>query len=301
MTLMINGKQQPVNAKPGSYVTAERDWKSGDTVQVQLPMSLRMESMPDDPKMVALLYGPIVLAGELGKEGLDDARRYGPSAPQIGRVTPIEVPAFVADLKDVLLRVKPVRGAPLNFRTVGIGRPQDVSLVPFYQVFDQRYSVYWKVYSPAEWEKRRSDIAAAESRRKEVELRTVDRVSIGNEQSERDHALQGENSTAGNFEGKRWREAGNGWFSYELKVAPDKPVILVCTYRGSEGRNRVFDVLVNGEKVAIQTLENHPVELFDFEYPLPEVLTRGKDRITVKFQAHADAIAGTVFDVRVVQ
>ncbi len=301
ITLMINGKKQPVNAKPGSYVTVDRDWKSSDTVQVQLPMSLRMESMPDDPKMVALLYGPIVLAGELGKEGLDDARRYGPSVPQIDRVKPIEVPAFVSDLKDVLSKVKPVPGAPLSFRTVGIGHPQDVSLVPFYQVFDQRYTVYWKVYSPAEWEKRRSDTAAAEARRKEIELRTVDRVSIGNEQSERDHALQGENSTAGNFEGKRGREARNGWFSYELKVAPDKPVILVCTYRGSEGRSRVFDVLVNGERVATQALENHPVELFDFEYPLPEQFTRGKDRITVKFQAHTDATAGSVFDVRVVQ
>lgn len=126
-------------------------------------------------------------------------------------------------------------------------------------------------------------------------------MSVGNDQSEHEHGFQGENSTAGNFEGKRWREARNGWFSYELKVAPDKPVILVCTYRGSEGRSRVFDVLVNGEKVATQTLEDHPVELFDFEYPLPEKLTRGKDRITVKFQAHADATAGSVFDVRAVQ
>lgn len=78
-------------------------------------------------------------------------------------------------------------------------------------------------------------------------------------------------------------------------------MILVCTYRGSEGRNRVFDVLVNGEKVATQTLEYHPSELFDFEYPLPEQLTRGKDRITGRFQAHADATAGSVFGVRVVQ
>lgn len=298
MTLMINGKKQPVSEKPGSYVTVERDWKSGDTVQVQLPMSLRMESMPDDPKTVALLYGPIVLAGELGKEGLDDAHRYGPLLP---RVKPIEVPAFVGDLKDVLSKVKPVAGSPIRFQTAGLARTRDVSLAPFYQVVDQRYTVYWKVYSPAEWEKRTADVAGAEARRKEIERRTVDRVSIGNDQSERDHGFKGENSTAGNFEIQHWREARNGWFSYELKVAPDKPVILVCTYRGSEGRNRVFDVVVNGEKVATQTLEYHPSELFDFEYPLPEQLTRGKERITVKFQAHTDATAGSVFDVRVVQ
>jgi hypothetical protein len=58
---------------------------------------------------------------------------------------------------------------------------------------------------------------------------------------------------------------------------------------------------VDGEKVATQTLEIHPTEFFDFEYPLPESLTRGKERITVKFQAHPEAIAGAVFDVRIVQ
>ncbi len=301
MTLTINGKRESVDAKPGSYVTVEREWKNGDTVQVRLPMSLRMEAMPDDPKMIALLYGPIVLAGDLGKEGLDESRRYGPSAPQIGRVKPIEVPAFVRDGQEVLGKVKPVYGTPLNFRTSGIGQPQDVLLVPFYKVFEPRYSVYWKVYSPVEWEKRKTDLAAAEARRKEIERLTVDAVRGGEPQSERDHGFLGEGTSEGFFEGRRWRAADKGWFSYELKVVPDKQVTLVCTYRGSEGRRRIFDVLVDGEKVATQALEIHPTELFDFEYPLPENLTRGKQRITVKFQAHPDATAGNVVDVRIVQ
>jgi uncharacterized protein len=58
---------------------------------------------------------------------------------------------------------------------------------------------------------------------------------------------------------------------------------------------------VDGEKIATQTLEIHPGELFDFEYPLSEQLTRGKQRITVKFQSRPDAMAGSVFDVRVAQ
>jgi hypothetical protein len=302
MTVTVNGKKQLVVDTPGSYVTVDRDWKSGDIVQVQLPMSLHTESMPDDPKLIALMYGPIVLGGELGNEGLDDSRRYGSLSPQIGRVKTIEVPSFIADdPKQVLSKVKPVAGAPLRFRTVGLGRPQDVSLAPFYQLFDQRYTVYWKVYSPDEWEKHKGEVAAAAARRKEIELRTVDRVNIGDDQSEKEHGFNGEKSNAVNFEGRRWREARNGWFSYELKVAPDKTVILVCTYRGSEGRNRMFDVFVNGEKIAYEALEDHPVELFDVEYPLPLQLTRGKDRVVVKFQARIDATAGGVFDVRAVQ
>ena len=302
MTLAINGRNETVAAKPGSYVTvSEREWKNGDTVEVRLPMSLRTETMPDDPNMIALLYGPIVLAGDLGKEGLTQSNRYGPSAPPLGRVPPVVVPAFVGSVKEVLTKVKPVAGTPMNFQTGGLGQPKDVTLIPFYKAADMRYTVYWKVYSPDEWAKRKADIAAAESRRAEIERRTVDAVAVSNEQSERDHNLQQENSRTSAFEGKGVREARNGWFSYDLKVLPDKPLLLVCTFIGSEGRTRAFDVLVDGEKIATQRLEIHPTEFFDVEYKLPEQLTRGKQKVTVRFQALANSTAGQVLDVRITQ
>ena len=300
VTLTVNGRKEAITAKPGSYITVEREWKNGDAVQVKLPMRLWLEAMPDDPKMVALLYGPIVLGGDLGKEDLTDARRFGPSAPQIGRVNPIVVPAFIGEVKDVLAKVKPA-GAPLNFKTSGLAQPQEVSLAPFYSLYDRRYSVYWKVYSSAEWESRKNDLAAVEARRKIIERLTIDAVNLNDKQSEQSHNLQGEGLIEGEFEGKRWRSARDGWFSYELKAPPDKPLTLVCTFRGSEGRLRSFDVLVDGEKIATQTLEIHPGELFDFEYPLPAALTRGKQRVTVKFQARPSSMIGSLFDVRVAQ
>jgi hypothetical protein len=301
MTLTINGKNEPLQTQAGSYVSVEREWKDGDSIQVRLPMSLRLEAMPDDPKMIAFLYGPIVLAGDLGNQGLDSAKRYGPTAPQVGLIKPVDVPAFVGELKNVLPSTKPVPGKPLTFQTNGIGKPQDVTLVPFYKTFEPRYSVYWKVYSQAEWENRKTELAATESRRQQIERATVDAVQAGEERSEHDHGFQGQDSTTGFFEGRRSRAAQEGWFSYTLKVVPDKPVTLVCTYRGSEGRKRVFDILVDGQRVATQSLEIHPTELFDVEYPLAEALTRGKERVTIKFQAHPEAIAGSVLDVRTVQ
>jgi hypothetical protein len=189
----------------------------------------------------------------------------------------------------------------LRFQTSGLAQPRDVSLVPFYKASDIRYTVYWKVLSAAEWDKKKTDIAAAESRRAEIEKRTVDSVNINNEQSERDHNLQQQSSRKGEFDGKATREARNGSFSYDLKVLPDRPMRLVCTYIGSEGRPRSFEVWVDGEKIATQALEIHPTELFDVEYKLPETLTRGKQKITVKFQALPNSTAGQVLDVRVVQ
>ena len=300
LILTVNGKKQPVTAKAGSYVAIEREWKDGDSVEIHLPMSLHIEAMPDDPRTVALLYGPVVLAGDLGKEGLDKSNRYGPSVPRLDRVPSIAVPAFVGDPAKILQSVKPVPGAPLTFRTSGIGQPQDVQLIPFYKAYDQRYTVYWKVYSPAEWDKRKADMTAAESRRREIERITVDAVTISDQQSERDHNFQGENSRQGSFEGKGTREARNGWFSYQLKVLADRPMTLVCTYVGSEGRGRTFDVVVDGVKIATESLANHPTELFDAEYKLPEQLTRGKQTVTVKFQAFPNSTAGSVIDVRLI-
>ena len=44
----------------------EREWADADVVELRLPMALRAEAMPDDPSVVAFLFGPIVLAADLG-------------------------------------------------------------------------------------------------------------------------------------------------------------------------------------------------------------------------------------------
>jgi uncharacterized protein len=84
-------------------------------------------------------------------------------------------------------------------------------------------------------------------------------------------------------------------------VASIGPTTLVCAYRGSEGRRRVFDVLVDEQKLATETLEHHPTEQRDREYTIPESLTRGKDGVTIRFQAQTDTTAGAVIEVRTVE
>jgi DUF1680 family protein len=167
-TIAVNGKPENITAQPGSYVTIDREWKTGDAVQVHLPMTLRLEAMPDDPHVVAVLYGPVLLAGDLGTEGLDQIKRYGPSAPLLGRIKTPVVPAFVAQQPSALLAsIKPVANTtattPLTFKTSGLGQPQDVTLIPFFKASDMRYTVYWHTYTPAEWEKHKSTPPAADA------------------------------------------------------------------------------------------------------------------------------------------
>jgi len=89
----------------------------------------------------AVLYGPLVLAGDLGSEGLTKEAVVGPEGPQMRR-HPMEVPTFRAPGSDPASWIKPAE-KPLTFRTMN--QAKDVTLQPFNSVFDKRYSVYWQV------------------------------------------------------------------------------------------------------------------------------------------------------------
>ncbi|MBS1854717.1 MAG: glycoside hydrolase family 127 protein [Acidobacteria bacterium] len=137
----INGKAIDATPTPGSYLTLTRSWKAGDRVEMTLPMRLTVEAMPDNAAMQAFLYGPLVLAGDLGTEGLTEANQEGPNAPRPQRA-PIEIPAFQARGDGPAAWIKP-GDAPLTFRTSAQAR--DVTLAPVNSIFGKRYSIYWIV------------------------------------------------------------------------------------------------------------------------------------------------------------
>jgi DUF1680 family protein len=149
LSILVNGRRQKISGGPGSYVTMNRQWRNGDNVEVKLSMNLRMEPLPGTTNIVALLYGPIVLAGELGTNGMPNP--YARDQTAFLKMPDPKVPVFVADKTSLLQHVVPA-GAPLMFATENLGKPYDVTLIPFYQMQHQRYSVYWKLLSKPDWE-----------------------------------------------------------------------------------------------------------------------------------------------------
>ena len=109
-------------------------------------MSLHTHPMPDDHSMQAIMYGPLVLVGRLGTEGLTPANlRAEPTKPRTVPnypLEPIAAPGFKAPGDNLSAWIKPGSG-PGEFQTTGQAR--DVTLVPFNRLFDERYAVYWKV------------------------------------------------------------------------------------------------------------------------------------------------------------
>jgi len=286
LTVRLNGTQLDATSTPQGYATVDRRWQTGDRLEIEMPMGLRTEPMPDNPNRVALFQGPILLAGDVGPLDSDPF-----------------VPVLITEGRPVADWVRPAPGEAMAWHTDRVGRPKDVDLTPFYAVYDRRYSVYWDLFTDEQWKAYETEYRAEIQRLKELDARTVDLFRIGEMQPERDHNVQGERTAATEFGGRKLRHAWDGgWFSFDVAVPSDAPADLIITYWGSETGNRTFDVLVDGRKIATQALHrDRPERFWDKVYELPTDLTRGKSKVTVRFQAMPGHYAGGVFGVRVVK
>lgn len=135
--VLVNGKALDVSAVPGSYLRLHRVWKKGDSIVLEMPMALRTEAFADDPSLLAVLYGPLVLAGQfpLGTVPIPADKPHGPNVAQ----SPISVPPLPVAGKAPQEWLKPEKD--FAWRTSGIG--QDIVFRPFYQS-QERYAIYWK-------------------------------------------------------------------------------------------------------------------------------------------------------------
>lgn len=165
----VNGKRKKIAGTPGSYVSINRVWHDGDMVSIQLSLKLHTELLPGTSNIVAILYGPIVLAGELGTEGMPN--QYASDQTALLKIPDPAVPVLVGDVGSLTCQIKPT-AAPLAFRTIGLGQPDDVTLIPFYQLNYERYSIYWNVITPSEWKDNPVKAQAEATREMETALNT---------------------------------------------------------------------------------------------------------------------------------
>lgn len=114
----VNGKELDLKATPGTYLSIDRRWKNGDTVELSMPFDFRLEPVMDQQNIASLFYGPVLLAAQ-EEAPLNHWRKVTFDAQQIG---------------------KNIQGDPatLEFHYNGI------EFKPFYQSYG-RHSVYLDV------------------------------------------------------------------------------------------------------------------------------------------------------------
>ncbi|MEO8679346.1 MAG: glycoside hydrolase family 127 protein [Vicinamibacterales bacterium] len=298
----INGKIVNTPAAPGSYAEVTRTWVSGDTVSLTLPKRLRLSRLPDNPQKAAVLWGPIVLAGDLGPapRSRDDGDGDGVRAAAL-------VPPSIVTESPVGEWLTPVGGQPATFRsarvaqTPGVPAAAAIEFTPFFQVHRRTYGAYFDVLTPAEYAVKVAAIEAETTRQAALDAAAIASLVTIEPAAEKPFNQQGEESTIVRNDGRPGRRSAR-WFSYDLPVDGAMPVAVVVTYNSDNRRARSFEILADGQRLGEETLPQSSVaKFFDVRYPVPPGIAAARQSITVRFQAtHGNEIA-PVFAIRTVR
>ena len=293
----LNGEDVAGLPAPKSYVEIRRTWKDGDRVALVLPKALHLEPTLDNARRAAILWGPLVLAGDLGAA---PGRTLDPDQSTL-RTAPQDAPVLITGDRPLDEWLKPIAGRPGDFKSVGVGRDKDVEMAPFYRLHHRSTTAYWDFFTAADYEKRAADLNAEKQRQRRLALASVAFLQPGEMQPERDFNQQGEETSVVRVSGRPGRR-GNKWFSFDLPVEAARPLALVVTYNSDQRRARSFEVQVDGQRLAEESLPRSPVARFvDKEYALGPDLVRGKQKVTVRFQATRESEIAAVFGIRVVR
>lgn len=288
INVTVNGKSVKIARNASGYAEINQKWKDNDKIEITLPMDIHTESMPDNANRIAFLYGPIVLAADLG-DTLPD--------PVFG------TPVLLTDNRNVKDWVNAVDIKKLVFETKGAGQPKDITLKPFYTLYNKYYSVYFDFFTKAGWLNRQAEYEAGKKEQQLIEERTIDYFRIGEMQPERDHNLVStEKSYVDIALGRAGREARiNNNFTYRMKVNPGVSNVLLLTYIGDD-KDRKFDVLVDGVKIAyVEWNGGTTGKFYDKEYVIPADLISSKTSVTIKIDANHGRTAGRIFGCRILK
>jgi len=143
LSIDVNGVRQKAFRRPGEYV--EFTVNTGDTLEVRVPMSLRAEALPNSPDHAALVYGPIVLAGRMGTEGLKPDSQLIINERESGNMlkADVKIPRWTKSFDALVTNTTRTSDSELLFTTTGFEGGGSVKLAPWFRLTHERYNLYW--------------------------------------------------------------------------------------------------------------------------------------------------------------
>ncbi len=146
MAIKVNGKSVKATRRADGYVAISRLWKAGDRVEANFGMQLREEATKDDASKVALVYGPVVMAGKLDavEHPFSDPTKYNDYY-----TFNFQIPASIVEKAkyEGLQTVKLVKDCSDDGKTslgLRFKTRQGVEIIPFNDAHHCRYAVYWQ-------------------------------------------------------------------------------------------------------------------------------------------------------------
>jgi hypothetical protein len=145
--ISVNGEFHSVGFSPSSCYEIRRTWKD-DMIHIALPKKLTSIPLPDDPRLIGLMDGPVVLAG------------LNPGQPEVnGRVKSGSEKEYRPNYSIDGLPIFGDAAHPESFLTPDnerewsywrgdyrtFGQPANFRLIPLHEVRDEVYTVYFEI------------------------------------------------------------------------------------------------------------------------------------------------------------
>lgn len=285
VVIKLNGEEVSYTVQDG-YAVLNKSWQAGDEVSLSLPMDVHQvvsnENLKTNKGLCAYERGPLVYCAE----GVDNGGKLDNLfIPEGATGSNATAPTTMTTLFKGGLQQLRMNGKSCTLNgTEVVTSDKVIRLVPYF-TRAHRDATSMMVWIPTDESKMQQPIDF------------IDEVKICNSASEQAHNLQGENMRTGSDLG--WRDAPNGWISYDLKVDPLRPTDLVLKLWGSDGGNRRFNIYCNGTVFSYEELNGFaPNEYYYMRHPIPFDLTKDKEKVTIKMQAtDADNTVGGLFGV----
>lgn len=286
-TVTVNKTVVKEIVSSGGYIVLKRDWKDGDMITIEYPMAVDAFGLPDNDSVFAFRYGPTVLAAKLGTEQMDSTTwvgvdltaplykvvgnqsesntvKYGESKAPIpldNEILKIEADLSIAEFIDKIndYLVKDENGEALSFQLNGTDADNrfkgGLQFVPFNQLNDERYGIYW--YFDSKYSESDVSLLLAKKENNCLDAGILDSTQPGYGQYEKDaiHQMREKDSVAGTIQGggsTRYAKAG-GYFSYQMIANPKQEGLLICHFT-KEDNGKTIKISIGNTVIAERTL-----------------------------------------------
>lgn len=307
----LNGKAVGALSENG-YQLVTASFKKGDVIEVALPMTLRYEECPNQTDYIAFKYGPILLGARTTKVSPNEAsnlkyaeltheyakgERMGHAPGAYTQKYDLKtMPMLIGDRAKVLDRIQPIQGKALAF-TLDVSRNDadangyewtTLTLEPYYTLHHSRVNNYFYQSTPENYQN--STWVQAEQEAKRLDLRTIDQVDMGKQQSEAGVVTFSSDSKNGSYKDEDYRDTqANGWMQVVLNdtVGTAKDLGIMLRYQGDD-RRRMCKIYVNEKLLKDYTMPGNPQgvdgsNFFNLELPLGQLAFDEKGKPLTRF------------------
>jgi len=281
------------NTDADGWWTAATVLTAGQDIPFTLPMNLHTRRTRNRSGNFSVLYGPLVLAADLGKKGMPQSDILDNDQNALGNWPAVPFSDFSGNPNEPDSWITLTDAATLLFSTKADAAVKGISytLKPFYTVNHDCYALYFNADSKVE-----------KNRESRLDPVTTDMVEPGRQQSEVDHRIKENNTTTGYIQSvdRNFRSAsGSGSrITYKMKFnSTEQNHVLVSVYGKDTGS---FSITVDDKPIAEVSLDGTGGDnLIDLDYAVPASVLQNalKDKKTAKLYVSFAPAAGTVLRV----